>query len=330
MTQPTAGERAPSGTTAPATDTDRATTFSDRTPWSAPAASVFALAVVAVASGAGILSGSAYYQLLKFTGDAGGGGAAQRVTIASTMMTMATMQAVFVLLTWWAAGRFGGRRADVLSLGRPLDRRMLLTGLAGMLAILGPYNLAIYALWPHQFADDLRMFSDLARSEAAWIALLVVTIGAPISEELMFRGFLIPAVAKARADFYLGIVVWIVLSGLLYKAFYPTTNTPVTSYVGLIVLVFLVCWSVLAVSEYRRKEARWLKMALASAFTSMLWTLLHFGYSVVGLVEVFLIGLYFAWLMLRFGNLKLTILLHALYNGLQMAILMSLPALTGG
>jgi membrane protease YdiL (CAAX protease family) len=291
---------------------------------------MFAIALVAIASGAGLLSGSAYYQVLKMTGDAGGSGSALRVTIASTMMTMATMQAVFILLTWWAAGRFGGRRAEVLSLGQPLDQRMLLTGLAGMLAILCPYNLAIYALWPHQFADDLRMFSDLARSEAAWIALLVVTIGAPLSEELIFRGFLLPALAKARADFYLGVVIWIVLAGVLFKALNPTTILAAAGYLGLVILALLVGWAMLAFREYRRKEARLLRMMLASVSTSAMWTGLHFGYSLVGLFEVFLIGLYFAWLMFRFGNLRLTILLHALYNGLQMAVLMSLPVIAGG
>jgi membrane protease YdiL (CAAX protease family) len=52
---------------------------------------------------------------------------------------------------------------------------------------------------------------------------------------------------------------------------------------------------------------------------------MHLGYSGVGLLEVFIIGLYFCWLMWRFGNLWLTIILHGLYNGLQMLILMLIP-----
>jgi membrane protease YdiL (CAAX protease family) len=270
MTHSTAEGTSPSETAIQAEVPDGSSAFSNRTPWSGAAAAVFALAVVAVASGAGILSGSAYFELLKLTDGAGSSNSIHRVTLASTMLTMAAMQTVLILLIWWAAGWFKGSRTHVLSLARPLDRRTLQIGVAGMIAILGPYNLAVYLLSPGQFADDLRMFSELARSDAAWIACLAVTVGAPVSEELMFRGFLLPAFAKARSG-----------------------------------------------------------MIGACLATSIAWTLLHVGYSLIGLIEVFVIGLYFGWLMWRFENLKLTMLLHALYNGLQMAILIALPLLSG-
>ena len=52
---------------------------------------------------------------------------------------------------------------------------------------------------------------------------------------------------------------------------------------------------------------------------------MHMGYSILGLAEVFMIGLYFCWLMWRFGNLWLTIALHAFYNGAQFLILTQVP-----
>lgn len=47
---------------------------------------------------------------------------------------------------------------------------------------------------------------------------------------------------------------------------------------------------------------------------SGLWTVLHLGYSLAGLTEVFLIGLYFAWLLKRTGSLWVPIACHAAYN----------------
>lgn len=64
---------------------------------------------------------------------------------------------------------------------------------------------------------------------------------------------------------------------------------------------------------------------LASLFSTAAWTLMHLGYSILGLAEVFMIGIYFCWLMWRFANLWLTIALHALYNGGQLLVLMLLP-----
>jgi uncharacterized protein len=52
----------------------------------------------------------------------------------------------------------------------------------------------------------------------------------------------------------------------------------------------------------------------AALLTTVAWTLLHLGYSVVGLAEVFLIGLYFSWLLWKTGSLLPPLFCHALYN----------------
>ncbi len=62
--------------------------------------------------------------------------------------------------------------------------------------------------------------------------------------------------------------------------------------------------------------------------TAVLWTGLHYGYSVFGLIEVLGIGLYFSWLLVRTGSLWVTIFCHAVYNtvvGLALYFV-SLPA----
>jgi membrane protease YdiL (CAAX protease family) len=48
---------------------------------------------------------------------------------------------------------------------------------------------------------------------------------------------------------------------------------------------------------------------------------LHAGYSAVGLVEVFSIGLIFSWLLWRTGSLWVPIFCHAVYNILVVLVL---------
>lgn len=61
----------------------------------------------------------------------------------------------------------------------------------------------------------------------------------------------------------------------------------------------------------------------ASIVSTVLWTLLHYGYTVAGLVEVFLVGLYFCWLLWRSGSLWLPLICHALYNSSLVLILLT-------
>lgn len=64
----------------------------------------------------------------------------------------------------------------------------------------------------------------------------------------------------------------------------------------------------------------------ATAAVSAAWALLHLGYSIAGLLEVFAIGLYFAWLLSRTGSLWVPIACHAAYNGALFLVLRFLPA----
>jgi hypothetical protein len=100
-----------------------------------------------------------------------------------------------------------------------------------------------------------------------WVlALLVVGVGAPLSEELLFRGFLLSALARSRLGFTGGAIV-----------------------------------------------------------STVWWTALHAGYSPAGIVEVFVIGLFFCWLLWRTGSLRVPIFCHALYNSLIVVALRHVP-----
>ena len=113
---------------------------------------------------------------------------------------------------------------------------------------------------------DLRPFVPVLATD--WLlALLVVGVGAPLSEELLFRGFLLSALARSRLGFWGGAA--------LSRQRCGRRCTPATR--------------------------------------------------PFGIVEVFLIGLFFSWLLWRTGSLRVAIFCHALYNSLIVLVLRYVP-----
>ena len=113
---------------------------------------------------------------------------------------------------------------------------------------------------------DLRLFKQLIGSSDLTLPILVLCIGAPLSEELLFRGYLFGRLSKSS----LGPV-------------------------------------------------------LAALLTSFGWTLLHWGYSTIGMIEVFVAGLLFTWALWRTGSLWVPLCLHAIYNAAVLGVITSLP-----
>lgn len=194
-------------------------------------------------------------------------GALAAVGAVAGIEALLVLQIVLAVAVVLIVDQRGGRRRELLSLGAMPPLQAWAVGIGVMAAVLVPFNVAVWLISPETLTRDLQPFIKLARSEQAWVALVAVGIGAPVSEELMFRGFLLPALAKVRQLGFIG----------------------------------------------------------AALITTAGWTLLHFSYSVLGLAEVFTIGLVFCWLMWRFGNLWLVMGLHAIYNAGQMIALMVWP-----
>jgi membrane protease YdiL (CAAX protease family) len=169
---------------------------------------------------------------------------------------LASLQFGAILLTIAAAGFFASDRWQVLSLVRPAHGwRVLPLALVPLFIGTAVWTGALLLWDPSVVTQDLRPFKAMMEHEALWLAVLAISIGAPLSEELLFRGFLFSALAKTR----LGLIG-------------------------------------------------------TSVLTAALWTSLHVGYSVFGLLEVFFIGLYLSWVLVRTGSLWATIFCHAVYN----------------
>jgi membrane protease YdiL (CAAX protease family) len=132
------------------------------------------------------------------------------------MLWLLVSQAAMTVLVIGAAGLFGGRRQEVLQL-RPIEMAPWLVGSAmlAMALLLGTLNALLYWLIGNDVMTDLRLHLDLIRSDAWLLAALATGVGAPLMEELTFRGFLQSALAQ-RLGFWPAALVTTVAWTLLH------------------------------------------------------------------------------------------------------------------
>ena len=229
-----------------------------RTPWH-PGWAVLAAALITLT---GILAAVAVVGAANLANPAGAAeSAAAQGHVALT--TLGVWQAVTIVLTLTASAVFGGRWSDVLALRAPAAGPIVyLTAILAMIALQVVVSIVQYFFVSGDMFADLRPFVDVALGPNWGLALLVVGLGAPLAEEVLFRGFLLSALAKLRTGF-----------------------------------------------------------AGAALISTTLWTALHAGYSVIGIAEVFTIGLFFSWMLWRTGSLRVPIFCHALYNSLIVCML---------
>lgn len=170
------------------------------------------------------------------------------------MLAAQVMMIIGALLA--ARARKGDDIISVLALKAPAGGLATYArALFAMLAVVATYTAFTYFVLRHEPSNDLGEMVGLFRGPWWPLALFVIGIGAPLSEELLFRGFLQTALVPTRLGY----------------------------------------WG-------------------AATVTTTFWTTLHAGYSIPGLVEVFIIGLAFA-LMLRWtGSLRVPLVCHAIYN----------------
>ena len=223
-----------------------------------------ALLAVPLILGLGLIIGFSVGPLL--LGQAGPGDPASALGPAF-LISLLLMQCVITAATFVAAGRYGNNPWQALALAAPVaGGKAYAIGIAAMVALLVVTNLVLIGLFGHDPLIDLRAMAKPIRGDDWLLALLVLGIGAPISEELLIRGFLLPALKDRPLGF----------------------------------------WG-------------------AAALSTALWTLLHIGNSPPGLVEIFLIGMLFCWLLRLTASLRVPLACHIVNNVVLVLALRTLP-----
>ena len=166
-----------------------------------------------------------------------------------------------------AARAYGNRLDSALALKPPpTGLRSYATAFIAVLSAVGAFTVLAHYLFAHDLSEDLSVMTDLFRGPWWPLAIIVIGIGAPLSEELLFRGFLQTALVPTRLGY----------------------------------------WG-------------------ATLVTTTIWTAMHAGYSIIGLAEVFMIGMVFALILRRTGSLRVPIACHAIYNTSIALILIFTP-----
>ena len=131
------------------------------------------------------------------------GGRTADQTHALGLRFFALWQVGTILLTLAAAALFGGRLHEVLALHPAVGGWRSYAGALIILAILQvALSVVQYTTRQGDLYVDLRPFVELARGADWLLAAAVIGIGAPLSEELLFRGFLLSALAQTRLGFW--------------------------------------------------------------------------------------------------------------------------------
>jgi membrane protease YdiL (CAAX protease family) len=175
--------------------------YAPRTPWSAPAAVVASVVILAL----GMLATLLLPRLLDLENTAPRSGGE---VPSELLWALAAFQIVAIALTLIAASLIGGRPREVLALGpAPAGWTVYVRAILAVAVLQVVLAGVQHALLRHDVLTDLRPFVGPVTGPDWPLAAVVLGIGAPLSEELLFRGFLLGALARTRLGFWGAAVV---------------------------------------------------------------------------------------------------------------------------
>lgn len=175
---------------------------------------------------------------------AAGGSLGDDLTIPQLALATAGMWAVFVGALALASRRFGSGdvRSDLAVSFRPIDLVGVPIGLATQFALIPLLYWPLRELWPDTFdaqriEERAQELADKAGGVNTVLLVLMVVVGAPIVEELVYRGLVQRSLSNA-----VGAASGLILASLLFSLIH---FSPV-EYPGLFVagLVFGACLTV--------------------------------------------------------------------------------------
>ncbi len=171
-----------------------------QTPWTPLGASIVTCAIVAAAPIVAYLAAQGYAELV----DLGRPGTYHPGLIDRQLMTyeavyMAVLNVTMIGLTLLAARQFGRPAAASLGLKPPeAGWRSYALAFLIMVAASALWFFVFLAWIPDTVVQDILPYKELLQRERSWLMPPILCFLAPVAEELLFRGFLFPALAKSR------------------------------------------------------------------------------------------------------------------------------------
>lgn len=152
----------------------------------------------------------AFLLVAQITGQTGPDGVTSIPVLA---LAITATWAAYVAGLWWASQRAGSGDpvTDYAIAFRPGDAAALPIGILAQLVVVPVVYLPLRAVWPSTFTDDrleetARDLVDRATGASAVVLVAVVVVGAPLVEELVYRGLLQGSLA-ARINDALALIV---------------------------------------------------------------------------------------------------------------------------
>lgn len=155
------------------------------------------------------------------------------------MAAMLTVQLAGTGLLIWLARWKGGSAKEVLALRAPVNGWNDYAWAVPAFIVFGFGGGALMEwLWPKASQADTQMMLQLTHSPAWWLILVVAVVGAPLSEELMFRGFLFSALARSR----LGLIGTALVTSIFWAAIHGYSLQGDLTIFGLGLALSFILW----------------------------------------------------------------------------------------
>lgn len=245
-------------------------------PWLASAATfvIFLLAAAVSLVICEVVAGATGFGSLFDNLEAIEAGTMTRAILLYGVLWTVIMQGCLVVLTVLGALLAGPSVVTALALVRPsFGWAVIVPAFFVLAGVIGIYSVGAYVMWPETISKDLKPFRDMmAAGGGLWLVAAAV-IGAPLSEELLFRGFLLSALARTRFGFIGGALITNVAWTLLH-AQYSLVGLGAVFLVGLVQSWLL--W---------RTGSLWVPIICHALYNAVvLWLMVTFFPTVIGMV----------------------------------------------
>lgn len=258
---------------------------------------------------------------------------------SGVLLILFIAQAGIVLATLGVTGIWGQGAHRILRLDPPEGGlRAYLWSIALLVVVTGLLNGLIWIFFPSNFLSDFKVFHSLTHGDRPWLVMLAICLGAPLSEEILFRGFLLSsATASTVRDaikLLIGAAILVFSAGAAWMVGRAAPQwAGAAMVIGIAAPVILLAIWALRPARAPSPQAvasgtgmsRPISFWPAAVVVTFAWTLLHVQYTVTGMVEVFVIGILLSWMLWRTGSLRVPLLCHALYNSTLFLILRLVP-----